>query len=194
MHDTSAATTSTQAVYAECLAALQWPLRGFVRGLVGDGRRLFLASQAAVMALNPRDGSVLWQTATPDAAGDVVPPVAYANGSVFEGGDPVRAFDAATGRVLWHFSPAQSVHMAPIVAGSRVYLRDVNEAVYALQADTGALVWQRPVATDGYAGIAVADGEVFAAGSQLVALDAASGSQLWSFAAGPNVYTPGVGP
>jgi polyvinyl alcohol dehydrogenase (cytochrome) len=52
--------------------------------------------------------------------------VTVANGVVYAGsmaqkGNEMYALDAATGRVLWSFSPGQSVIAAPAVAGGSVY-------------------------------------------------------------------------
>lgn len=77
---------------------------------------------------------------------------------------------------------------APVVADGRVYLVDVDAVVTAHSADTGALVWSTPIHPDKEnahsrfgGGASFIDGKVFATSGlgDVVALNAADGTQLW---------------
>ncbi len=100
------------------------------------------------------------------------------------------ALDPATGAVRWKFPVPTQVFGTPAVAGGRVYVHARNDHLYALGADTGALVWKVPVPfpQDEFtvfqdmskSSPAVADGRVFVgAGRDLLAVDAATGRELW---------------
>ena len=55
----------------------------------------------------------------------------------------VVAMDAETGRERWRFN-AGVMESSPLVVGNVVYVGSWDERVYALDARTGKLVWQRP--------------------------------------------------
>ncbi|CAI5479262.1 unnamed protein product [Closterium sp. Yama58-4] len=68
---------------------------------------------SAWIALNPATGAVLWSTANPNAPALAMLPSA-ANGVVFAASmdteGHVYAFDAASGQILWSFTPGASVY------------------------------------------------------------------------------------
>jgi polyvinyl alcohol dehydrogenase (cytochrome) len=89
-------------------------------------------------ALNPYNGEVIWQTATPGACSPAVSgyaqgcmalgPASVANGVVFVGSMDVNpqsptmfALSAATGEVLWSYVAGSSVIAAPAISGNSVY-------------------------------------------------------------------------
>jgi polyvinyl alcohol dehydrogenase (cytochrome) len=89
-------------------------------------------------ALNPSNGQIVWQTATPGACSPAVSgyqqgcralgPASVANGVVFVGSMDVNplnptmfALSAATGEVLWSFAAGSSVIAAPAISGNSVY-------------------------------------------------------------------------
>jgi polyvinyl alcohol dehydrogenase (cytochrome) len=104
------------------ISGIQW-------GSAFDGRRLYISTYYAgpgtVSAVNPADGTVLWQTASPedscttggvaqfpDAGCDRAHPAAasVSPGLVWEGGvdGKFRAYDARTGRIVWTFDTIQN--------------------------------------------------------------------------------------
>lgn len=127
-------------------------------------------------------------------AGDAV----YFGSSVDHG---VHALDAATGARRWTIFTEGPVRLAPTVAGGRVYAGSDDGAVYCVDAKDGRLAWSMrpmpgttrilgagrlmslwPVRTDVLVdgGVAYCGAGIFPArGTALVALDAASGKQLW---------------
>jgi len=90
-------------------------------------------------------------------------------------------------------SRRERIVAAPVIAGGKIYVLDADSTVHAFSTSGGSQAWRvelRPKATrDNSAiggGIAVFDGRVFATTGygETVALDAASGKELWRKAAG----------
>lgn len=102
----------------------------------------------------------------------------------------VAAIDPKTGKELWRRVTDAPVDATPAVADGLVHVSTVRGTVLALDAKTGAVVWQvrTGVGSDAvqrawsFAGPAVADGVVYqSVGYSLLALDARTGAQRWSF-------------
>jgi polyvinyl alcohol dehydrogenase (cytochrome) len=129
-------------------------------------------------------------------------------GRVFVGSDngTVYALDAATGCTHWTFKADGGVRTAPSVGlvGRKyaVYIGDLKANVFALDAETGVVIWKKQLDTHRFARITgapvLADGKIYVPVSSteeapaaqpnyecctfrgsVVALDAASGDQLW---------------
>jgi len=96
------------------------------------------ANAGSWAALNPSNGQIIWQTATPGACSPAVSgyeqgcmalgPASVANGVVFVGSMDVNpqnptmfALSAATGEVLWSYVAGSSVIAAPAISGKSVY-------------------------------------------------------------------------
>ena len=114
-------------------------------------------------------------------------------------GDHVQALDAATGAELWHYArqlpdtkrPSIKRNMA--LYGDKLYFGTSDVHVVALNAKTGALVWDTPIAKDdsGFGlsgGPLVAHGKVMQGvngqspgGAYVVGLDAETGKEAWRF-------------
>lgn len=91
--------------------------------------------------------------------------------------------------VAWTFTVAGvsifgALATSPIVANGTVYLQDLQNNVYAIDLQSGALKWEQlyNASSVGPNGVAVDQGKVFVESSMqtVAALDAATGSQLWS--------------
>ena len=128
----------------------------------------------------------------------------YAGGRVFVGstGGKVYSLDAATGCIHWYVDVGSLVRSAITVAGKTAFFGDGSAFVWAVDAATGKQLWKTkvddfpvarmtssPVFYDGKLYVGVASGEE-AAGSvpsyqcckfrgSVVALDAATGKQIW---------------
>ena len=129
-------------------------------------------------------------------------------GRVFVGSDngTVYALDADSGCTYWSFKADGGVRSAPSVgrAGNRdvVYFGDLKANVFALDAATGQQIWKKQVDTHAFARVTgaptLADGKLYVPVSSVeevpaaqpsyecctfrgsvVALDAASGNQIW---------------
>ncbi len=89
-------------------------------------------------ALNPANGKIIWQTATPGLCSKAIPPAAQgcmalgpasvAGGVVFAGsmdnnptGPTLFALDAKTGKILWQYVAGSSVNAGPAIVGNSIY-------------------------------------------------------------------------
>ena len=113
----------------------------------------------------------------------------------------ITVANVATLHQAWHFAATPKVDASVTVVGSRAYVVGRNAVVYALDATTGAVQWQKQL-DKGSSSVCAAKGAlgtpavvpdpvtgvltVYAAGAHhLYALDAATGAQRWSRAIGP---------
>ncbi|HEX3468983.1 MAG TPA: PQQ-binding-like beta-propeller repeat protein [Candidatus Elarobacter sp.] len=81
------------------------------------------------------DNSVFWSNTTPAIDG----------GLIYDGnsdGRFVQAVDARSGVQAWKFTTQQPVFASPSVAGDAVYTGDWSGTLYALDARSGAALWQ----------------------------------------------------
>jgi len=140
-----------------------------------------------------------WSWALPFGPNESTPLVHDGVLFVHSYGDTVQAIDAATGDLLWQYSrrlptgTAPTVKRAIAIYGDNVYLGTSDTHVVALNAKSGRVVWDTPVADQkqGYGltgGVTVAKGKVIASttgrapgGNYIVALDARSGKESWRF-------------
>jgi outer membrane protein assembly factor BamB len=177
-----------------------------------------LQQYSGLYALNSTTGGFVWQYHVPDWGFGGMPSVA--NGTVYVECDlGFCAFDAATGMLKWNYSSPEgfyfftaSVSNGVVYAGAALDVYNGRlvslGAVYALDAATGTLLWQSPIAgTLGpadnliYPGTpAVANGVVYLGTYKpedknfgcLYAIDAHSGAHLWQFKTGGSVSSPAV--
>ena len=165
---------------------------------------------AHVYALNAATGAVLWKVSG-DQWNTTTP--AVANGLVYSGCDygSMCAFDATTGVLVWEYTAPGNISSAAVADGVVYFgsvMLDANNVtpIYltALNATTGALIWQRPVTAaanatqdDLLSAPAVATGTVYIGSGyptpsrcHLYAVDAFTGALLWQYeAAGTLDYT-----
>lgn len=169
------------------------------------------ASQAGLDATMVPALKLKWVFGLPNATSSYSQPTVMA-GRVFVGADTgyVYSLDTGSGCVYWSYQSKSGVRNAPVVApfkdgrGTRfaVYYGDLKANVYALDAQTGALLWTRrvePHYTDrvtasptyyrGRLYVPISSWEEFSASSpdypcctsvgNVVALDADTGRQIW---------------
>ena len=162
--------------------------------ILADGRLYVMDGEAGVSALDPASGREIWRENLAPRKGPDREAygggLAYAEGQVFvsSGYRFVAALDAKTGAVKWRKDTANPVHGAPTVADGRVYTVDVEDQLLTYAAADGTEGWtyqalQEPARMLRASSPAV-DGQTvvspFASG-ELVALNAANGSELWSY-------------
>ena len=161
-------------------------------------------SDGHVYALNASTGAELWSYATGSSVGSSA---AVANGLVYIGsGGVAYALNASTGAKVWSYANASKQifgSSAPAVAHGVVYFEATNcfcssgqnnsSYLYALNADTGALLWAYPTSGFGYSSPAVANGVLYFTyegivqeplgndNNELFAVNAATGTLLWSY-------------
>lgn len=175
--------------------------------VVADNGRIFvLDGEATVRAVDANSGSVVWHVSVkPDekefkrsifdfglggssTGGGFGGGVAVGDGKVFisSGYRTVTAVDQATGAVLWTTPVDVPIHGAPTVAGSRVYVVDVENQLFAFDVDTGQQSWAyrgipEPARIMRASSPAVTGETVIApfSSGELVALRASTGQPVW---------------
>jgi polyvinyl alcohol dehydrogenase (cytochrome) len=185
------------------LAGASW------NGWGGDARntRFQSAAAAGLAAADVPKLKLKWAFGVPgvSASGSQI---TVAGSRVFVGtrNGIVYSLDAKTGCLVWAFEASAAVRSTPLVvteaAGGTVYFGDAHALVYAVDARTGALKWKTKTEDHLDAiitgGVSYANGRVFvpvasmeeASGAlpmyqcctfrgSVVALDAASGKQIW---------------
>ncbi len=182
--------------------------RQIMAPVVADNGRVFVMDgEAGVTAVDSSSGSVAWKVSVkPDekefrrsmfdlnpfggssTGGGFGGGVAIGAGKVFisSGYRTVTAVDQATGAVLWTTPVDVPVHGAPTVAGSRVYVVDVENQILAFDVNNGQQVWSyrgipEPARLMRASSPAVTGETVIApfSSGELVALRASTGQPVW---------------
>jgi outer membrane protein assembly factor BamB len=168
--------------------------------LIGGGRTFVTVSQQVsgirrLVALDLATGVVQWDQKLGGWHSRIS--AAYDSGRVFainaEG--LLRAFDAATGALLWsrQLSPSYSFDSAPTVHGGVVYTlgAGVGGYLYAVRASDGQLLWSTEAGAGQQCAPAVTDEGVYlvSAGPHVFKLDPQTGQLLWETQ--PDVLTGG---
>ncbi len=174
--------------------------------VVADNGRVFvLDGESTVTAVDAGSGAVAWRTDVKRAeaaaarglfglgggssGGGFGGGVAIGGGKVFvaSGYRAVTALDQATGAVLWTTPVDVPIHGAPTVAGSRVFVVDVENQIFAFDVNTGLQDWSyrgipEPARIMRASSPAVTGDTVIApfSSGELVALRASTGQSLWT--------------
>ena len=166
------------------------------------GGEIYIYADTAVIALRKSDGKPLWSfplkgitsktTVTPTAAGTV-----YINAL-----DTLYALRETDGKQLWRF-PA-SGFVTPLIVNNVLYTGSDDDHATALNATTGALIWQSPETIDESMSIVdTSSGAIYIVGVDAktrnhtsLALKTSDGSVLWVSSspvyAVPRLVTNGV--
>ncbi len=174
--------------------------------VVADNGRVFvLDGESTVTAVDAGSGDVAWRTdikpEETEAArglfsfgggsggGGFGGGVAIGGGKVFvaSGYRTVTALDQATGAVLWTTPVDVPIHGAPTVSGSRVFVVDVENQMFAFDVNTGLQDWSyrgipEPARIMRASSPAVTGDTVIApfSSGELIALRASTGQSLWT--------------
>ena len=110
-----------------------------------DGERLVIVTGGDVFALDAKTGELLqWFDGS---LGSFRPP-AYSGGTIYTNGDVVRALDSTTLAEKWRISHgcrgllAGDIPYPPLVVDGVVYITTSCELAYAVDANTGRLLWR----------------------------------------------------
>jgi outer membrane protein assembly factor BamB len=149
-----------------------------VRNAVGHGTTLF--------ALDAANGGLVWSAAL---GGDFWWSAAcYENGRVFalNGSGVLRAFDGATGNAIWSRQLASSSFNAPPTVFQGVIYVSGALKVFAVNADSGAVLWTSSVINGDTSSPAVTNEGLWVsyACPNVYKLDPATGAKIWHYAPG----------
>ena len=107
----------------------------------------------------------------------------------------VYSLNAADGSVNWFFKTLNSVKNKLVYANGKIVAQDCEGTVYCLNAETGALLWQKKVDLGGSLGTSsglCADGSTVYAGcaASITALDLETGDTRWNTRRGKGENSP----
>jgi len=157
--------------------------------LIADGRVFVTVRNAnsgtTLFAIDAANGGVLWSS---DLFGTFFwSGLCYENGRVFavNGSGLLRAFDGATGSVVWTVQlPGQfSFSAPPTVSQGVIYVSGAGSGgtLYAVIANSGSVLWTKPVANGDTSSPAVTSDAVFVsyACRNVYRFDPATGTQIY---------------
>lgn len=127
-------------------------------------------------------GNNIWMCSPIIAGGKVLVATADDNVSLCSS---VQAYDFNTGSLLWKFPTANSVKNSMAHKDGVVVVQDAACNLYALEVETGRLLWKKEIDLKGYPylteGLTVEDGVVYAGiGKGLSAYDLKTGRKIWT--------------
>ena len=94
-------------------------------------------------AVSPETGSLLWKTE--DLGGPIVSqPAVSESGLVIVStfNNEIVALDEKSHKVEWRYSTPDWAWASPVIDGEQVYISDLSGTFYALELETGNLLWQ----------------------------------------------------
>ena len=159
--------------------------------LIADGRVFVTVKNpveygANLFALNATNGAILWSA--PLGGTSWWSAACYENGRVFamNGSGMLRAFDGATGNLIWSAVLDNSVYNAPPTAFQGVVYVSGSGLVWAFNAETGARIWIKSVINGDTSSPALTSDGLWVSYScpNVYKLNPATGAQIW-------FYTPG---
>ena len=157
--------------------------------LIADGKVFVTVRNATggttLFALDPSNGTTIWSFVLDTSFSWSA--ACYENGRVFavNRGGLLRAFDGATGAVIWSVQlPNQFLFSAPpSVREGVIYLSGAGSGgtLYAVNADSGALIWTRSVINGDRSSPAVSSDGVYVsyACPNVYKFNPTTGAQIW---------------
>jgi len=148
--------------------------------MIADGMLYTGSGDGILYALNAETGEEAWSVggfeafeSTGAIAGDLLVTGGFSN--------VVKALDKNTGDEVWSYQTDYFPQGSPLIVNERVYIA-TDHAVYTLDLQSGQLIWE--VATGNESAFmgapAFDEGVIYTTGGKLLlALDAASGDELW---------------
>ncbi|GHO44793.1 PQQ-binding-like beta-propeller repeat protein [Ktedonospora formicarum] len=172
-------------------------------GLVVQDHVVYIASNKQVIAFRAKDGKLLWKAALGSAdqriiLGDNMPRLIVDQGRVYASGysaGNLYTLDAKTGKVLWHYDADLPALLTE--SNGIAYVKDGDNSIKALDGKNGYTFWTYDVKSMSLSTI-VANNVLYVQAAHslkdnpkgmhkneklLMALNAATGKQLWSVTA-----------
>jgi outer membrane protein assembly factor BamB/predicted Ser/Thr protein kinase len=145
-----------------------------------------------VLALQAGSGELRWRTGGGPSVLFGAP--SASKGLVFVGSTDgfVQGLSLSSGKVTWQTRVVGVAQLAPTLDGDRLIVTTDKGYIYLLQAGSGQVIWDRPLA-QATQPPAVSHGRIFvSAGPTLFALDSSNGAVDWSFDARDAITTRAV--
>lgn len=155
-------------------------------GALPDGETVYTAGDRSIVALDAVTGEHKWSSeldlpALPPLA--VAEPVdalllAYGNG----GGGRLYCVERTDGTVRWRYDAVGESYATAVTDGRRAFTVGTDGTLHAVDLETGEGIWTYTFRRESYVRPAIADGTVYAVGTnddELVALDSSSGESIW---------------
>ena len=148
------------------------------------GSRLYVGThEGKVLALDPRDGSRVWEFAAGDAV--LAAPAVTADKVVFGSFDHfVYSLDTRTGKLLWKRDAHGAVVSTPALTGTRAVIGSRVYDLMGLDLETGDVAWSSYIWMSWIESSAtLRDGIAYVGSSDAVAVyavDAQSGHRVWT--------------
>jgi outer membrane protein assembly factor BamB len=150
---------------------------------------MYDVGKALLNAVDAGTGNLLWSTILSQASNSSP---SVANGIIYDGSIAgIHAVNSA-GTQIWYFHTPATVNAPPVIANGVVYDRSADGTVYALNANSGTLIWQYATGgdyIDSGSSPAVASGMVYVGSvgpsdNNIYALDAGTGALIWQYTTG----------
>lgn len=150
--------------------------------LGADREVVFGTDGGEFLALDNTNGERIWSFSA-GARIYASPVVDFWNRVFFASADgKVRSRKAATGEPLWEFSTAGAIYATPALSGRTLFVGSFDHTLYALNTDTGELLWSKPMG-DYILASPVVDSAgrlaVCLLGGSVRVLEETSGQDLW---------------
>jgi len=172
---------------------------------VADGKIYIGSDNGYFYALDAINGDIVWKYQT---IGKIYTSPAVINGKVFFGAGyrncptMVYALDAQNGNLLWQYSVSSNAALisSPTIANGKVFFGSIwhDQSIYALDENTGKLIWNTKINGNVFSSPAVANGMVYIGcgdwspggcypweyGHTIYALDESDGHIVWEYETG----------
>ncbi len=175
--------SSTYAFTADSGKLIWQRTTGFANGIPTiSGDTIYIPS-GTIYALSTQDGSERWSFPTQDVVTSM--PV-IVNDTLYTGsyGNAVHALDTKSGKARWVYHADGRVYVAPIVDHGVVYagIGDDGPRLFAIDAQSGKLIWQTDAVIDAMAQLAVVGGVLYTSQqNSLVGLNPQNGQLIWHY-------------
>lgn len=163
-------------------------LNKYTQVIAAGGRVYVSLLSFTVMALDDKNGSVLWSF---EGEGPFMHSPAVEENRVFAACHDrnLYAISAGDGSELWHFTAQAGFWASPCLAEGKVFIGARDKRFYAVDQATGKQVWAYEAAEKILQTAAYRDGKVTFAdeNGRIYMLDAASGKELWKTEPMPSI-------
>jgi outer membrane protein assembly factor BamB len=156
---------------------------GYSNGIPTVSGDTIYVPSGTIYALSTQDGGERWSYPTRDVVTSM--PV-IVNATLYTGsyGNSVYALDTASGKAHWVYHTDGRVYVGPSVDQGMVYVGIGNDGprLFAIDAQSGKLIWHTNTIIDSMTQLVVADGLLYTSqANSLVGIDPQNGAVIWHY-------------